>query len=173
MKSHTMETNLESLSWCFKGCEQTVTWLKSWQGGCRSVFFLWYLIVSEDEQLWPNYQPVILLFLLSDTLHFLNKTCFVTTFINIINLIWETGPELCISNFWPCVHMCLCMSMCVCMWMSVYGWGLKAPRAALDAALAAALAAAVWTVLLDITPVANSCWAFSKLAPVVRYSACT
>ena len=50
---------------------------------------------------------------------------------------------------------------------------MKAPRAALDAALAAALAAAVWTVLFDMTPVANSCWAFSKLAPVVRYSACT
>ena len=58
-----------------------------------------------------------------------------------------------------------------CSCVSVYG--LKAPRAALVAALAAALAAAVWTVLLDITPVANSCWAFSKLAPVVRYSAWT
>ncbi len=63
--------------------------------------------------------------------------------------------------------------MCACLSVSVYGWGLKAPRAALDAALAAALAAAVWTVLFDMTPVANSCWAFSKLAPVVRYSACT
>lgn len=39
------------------------------------------------------------------------------------------------------------------------------------AALVAALAAAVWTVLLDMTPVANSCWALSKLAPVVRYVA--
>lgn len=43
---------------------------------------------------------------------------------------------------------------------------LNAPRAAVEAALAAA----VCTVLLDMTPVANSCWAFSKLAPVVRYS---
>lgn len=41
------------------------------------------------------------------------------------------------------------------------------------AALEAALAAAIWTVLLDMTPVANSCWAFSKLAPVVRYIPCT
>lgn len=44
---------------------------------------------------------------------------------------------------------------------------LKAPWAA----VVAAVAAAVWTVLLDMTPVANSCWAFSKLAPVVRYRA--
>lgn len=50
---------------------------------------------------------------------------------------------------------------------------LKAPRAAVEAAVEAALAAAVCTVLLDMTPVANSCWAFSKLAPVVRYSPCT
>ena len=50
---------------------------------------------------------------------------------------------------------------------------LKAFCAALVAAVEAAFAAAVWTVLLDITPVANSCWAFSKLAPVVRYSPCT
>lgn len=48
---------------------------------------------------------------------------------------------------------------------------LNAPWAAVDAAVDAALAAAVWTVLLDMTPVANSCWAFSKLAPVVRYRA--
>lgn len=46
---------------------------------------------------------------------------------------------------------------------------LKAPWAALEAALAAAAC----TVLLDMTPVANSCWALSKLAPVVRYSAWT
>lgn len=37
-------------------------------------------------------------------------------------------------------------------------------------ALEAALAAAACTVLLDMTPEANSCWALSKLAPVVRYS---
>lgn len=44
---------------------------------------------------------------------------------------------------------------------------LKPPWAALEAALAAAAC----TVLLDMTPDANSCWALSKLAPVVRYSA--
>lgn len=44
---------------------------------------------------------------------------------------------------------------------------LKAPWAALEAALAAAAC----TVLLDMTPEANSCWALSKLAPVVRYKA--
>lgn len=48
---------------------------------------------------------------------------------------------------------------------------LKDPCAAPCAALEAALAAAACTVLLDMTPVANSCWARSKLAPVVRYSA--
>lgn len=57
---------------------------------------------------------------------------------------------------------------------ALYIWlPLKAFCAALVAAVEAAFAAAVWTVLLDITPVANSCWAFSKLAPVVRYSPCT
>lgn len=67
-----------------------------------------------------------------------------------------------------CLRVCVCECMYVCK--CVHGWGLNAPRAALVAAEAAALAAAVWTVLLAITPVANSCWAFSKLAPVVRYS---
>lgn len=56
----------------------------------------------------------------------------------------------------------------------LYMWfPLNALCAALLAAPEAAVAAAAWTVLLDITPVANSCCAFSKLAPVVRYSPCT
>lgn len=74
----------------------------------------------------------------------------------VVVCVWLGGVWACVA--WTCF---------------VYGWGLKAPRAALVAAFAAALAAAVWTVLFDMTPVANSCWAFSKLAPVVRYSACT
>lgn len=51
----------------------------------------------------------------------------------------------------------------------LYGGALKAPLAALAAAPAAALAAAWRTAWLDITPVANSAWAFWKLASVCRY----
>lgn len=162
MKSHTVRAHLESLAGCFVGCEQIVTWLKSWPGGCRRVD-IWFKVKMDNSDRFFRYFAS----------HFLSKVCRCRA--NIINLIrGPAGPELCISILSVCVCVFKYMRVCVFKWAlstcttSVYGWALKAPRAALDAALAAALAAAVWTVLLDMTPVANSCWAFSKLAPVVR-----
>lgn len=57
--------------------------------------------------------------------------------------------------------------------VSLYRGAVKAPWAALVAALAAALAAAWRTAWLDMTPVANSAWAFWKLASVCLYRLCT
>lgn len=166
MKSHTVGAHLESLAGCFVGCEQIVTWLKSWPGGCRRAD-IWFKVKMDNSDRYFRYFAS----------HFLSKVCRCRANIHkYYQFDPRTSRARVVHLHFFCVCVCVFkyMRVCVFKWAlstcttSVYGWALKAPRAALDAALAAALAAAVWTVLLDMTPVANSCWAFSKLAPVVR-----
>lgn len=105
MKSHTVGAHLESLAGCFVGCEQIVTWLKSWPGGCRRAD-IWFKVKMDNSGNFFCYFAS----------HFLIKVCRCRANIHkYYQFDPRTSRARVVHLHFVCVCVCVCLSICMCV----------------------------------------------------------
>lgn len=118
MKSHTVGAHLESLAGCFVGCEQIVTWLKSWPAGCRRAD-IWFKVKMDNSDRFFRYFAS----------HFLSKVCRCRA---SIHKYYQFDPRTSRARVVHLHFFCVCLSICVCVCVCLNEHWARVPHLFMD-----------------------------------------